>query len=457
MIGQIRMVPFSGIYVYSDPSITDTLDFGRFKIGSVSDTIDVLLSNYGIDSLVITDIPDSVGDYHLLTQLSFPIVLNTYDSLTISLVYTPTLEGEQTIDYPVTNNSTDFTSIHLTGFGWKIHSAINNQMYAIGGIQNFGNFVSIDKVTGQGTNIGLSLFTDIKSIAIKPDTNLVFAMRSNTTDSEILELNASGGDAYSLLTLPIPNLYTIAFDKDGLLYGISTNRKIYSIDLATGLTDSVSMIAVMPVSVAFDPTTNELWGTYRKTTNPKDLTIKIDLATGDTTIIGSTGFGVNTIDIAFDEAGVLYGTKGIAGTISELFTIDKSSGVGTLVGSIGLRDIRGLAYSYDQVVNSVDNEENIPLNFSLEQNYPNPFNPSTQIKFSLPVNSNVKITVYNLLGQIVRELVNNNMNSGSHSIQWNSDDSSGKKVSSGIYFYELNANGIDGKKFNQVRKMMLLK
>jgi flagellar hook assembly protein FlgD len=49
------------------------------------------------------------------------------------------------------------------------------------------------------------------------------------------------------------------------------------------------------------------------------------------------------------------------------------------------------------------------------------------------------------------------MNTGSHSVQWNSDDSSGKKVSSGIYFYEINANGIDGKQFNQVRKMMLIK
>ncbi len=100
---------------------------------------------------------------------------------------------------------------------------------------------------------------------------------------------------------------------------------------------------------------------------------------------------------------------------------------------------------------------NFPYTFSLDQNYPNPFNPSTQIKFSLPVNANVKITVYNLLGQTVRELINNDMNTGFHSVQWNSDDASGKKVSSGIYFYELNANGVDGAKFNQVRKMILIK
>ncbi|HRN27713.1 MAG: T9SS type A sorting domain-containing protein, partial [Ignavibacteriaceae bacterium] len=92
-----------------------------------------------------------------------------------------------------------------------------------------------------------------------------------------------------------------------------------------------------------------------------------------------------------------------------------------------------------------------------DQNYPNPFNPSTQIKFSLPTNANVNLTIYNLLGEVVRELVNSEMNSGVHTVQWNSDDVSGSKVSSGIYFYKLTANGMNGSEFNQVRKMILLK
>ena len=107
---------------------------------------------------------------------------------------------------------------------------------------------------------------------------------------------------------------------------------------------------------------------------------------------------------------------------------------------------------------NVENEDNIiPSEYSIEQNYPNPFNPSTQIKFALPTNSSVRITIYNLLGEVVRELVNTDMNSGVHTVQWNSEDISGRKVSSGIYFYELNANGINGNQFNQVRKMILMK
>ncbi|MFZ1518350.1 MAG: FlgD immunoglobulin-like domain containing protein [Ignavibacteriaceae bacterium] len=457
VVGQVRLEPFTGIFVYTNPSIVDTLDFGRIEVGSVSDTIDIVLSNYGTDDLVISDIPGSVGDFSLLDQLTFPITLSSFDSLTLRFLFSPSSQGEQSIEYTISNNSSGFSSVPLKGFGWQIFPANNNQLYAISGTQNSGNFVSIDKLSGAGTNVGQSLFTDFKSIAIKPDTNLVYGMRSNTTESEILKINGTGGDAYSLFTLPIPNMYTIAFDKDGILYGISTNKNIYTIDLNNGTLDSVSTIVVMPISVAFDPTTNELWGTYRKTTNPKDLTVKIDLGTGDTTIIGSTGFAQNTIDIAFDETGILYGTKGIGATVSDLFTIDKTTGIGTVIGSIGLKDIRALAYSYDEVTSITNEKENIPINYSLGQNYPNPFNPSTQIKFSLPINSNVKIVVYNLIGEVVRELVNNNLTAGAHSVQWNADDISGNKVSSGIYFYELKANGVDGSQFSQVRKMVLLK
>jgi hypothetical protein len=451
---EIRMVPFQGVYGFVNIS---EYDFGRHEIGTESETLSVVLANYGFDDLIISDIPDSVGDFHLLNQLSYPIVLNTYDSLLLNFIYTPMVYGEQNINYPITNNSTNFTSIPFRGYGWKINAAVNNQLYGVSGLQNSGNFLSIDKANGQGANIGFSLFTDIKCISIKPDTNLVYAIRSNTIDSEILELNALDGDAYSYLTLPSLDLYSIAFDRNGLLYGVSTNKTIYKIDLVTGIFDSITSIPAMPVSVAFDPTTNDLWGTYKKLFSPKDLIIKIDLSTGDTTIIGRTGFGQNTIDICFDETGVLYGIKGTGTAFSDLFTIDKLTGVGTVVGSVGIKDITSIAYSYDNVVNSVDAVENIPLNYWLDQNYPNPFNPSTQIKFALPVNADVKITIYNLLGEVVKQLTAIDMNAGSHSVQWNADDDIGNKVSSGIYFYKLKANGVDGSEFSQVRKMILLK
>jgi flagellar hook assembly protein FlgD len=95
--------------------------------------------------------------------------------------------------------------------------------------------------------------------------------------------------------------------------------------------------------------------------------------------------------------------------------------------------------------------------FKLFQNYPNPFNPTTRIEFSLPIATDVELTVYNILGQQVSSLINDQRSAGSHSVMWNADDSNGMKLSSGIYFYMLKASGVDGTNFQEIKKMVLLK
>ena len=144
------------------------------------------------------------------------------------------------------------------------------------------------------------------------------------------------------------------------------------------------------------------------------------MITGDTTRIGRTGFSVNTLDLAFDENNQLYGIKGSGTLVSDLFKVNQTTGTGTLVGSVGIKDLTGLAYSIDNTTDIEYHSLDIPLDFSLEQNFPNPFNPSTQIRFGLPMSANVKITIYNLLGEVVKQLVNTEMNAGVHTVQWNS-------------------------------------
>jgi TctA family transporter len=85
--------------------------------------------------------------------------------------------------------------------------------------------------------------------------------------------------------------------------------------------------------------------------------------------------------------------------------------------------------------------------FALEQNYPNPFNPTTTINFSLAKASNVKLTVYNILGQQIRTVVDTRMNAGQQSIVFDAS-----KLASGVYFYRLEAGD-----FSAVKKMLLLK
>ena len=97
--------------------------------------------------------------------------------------------------------------------------------------------------------------------------------------------------------------------------------------------------------------------------------------------------------------------------------------------------------------NSIEVEVLNPDKFELNQNYPNPFNPITSIKFSLPSAGNVKLSVYNLLGQEVQTLVNGFKAAGVHTVSFEA-----KNLNSGIYLYKLEANGL-----TSVKKMTLLK
>ncbi len=100
---------------------------------------------------------------------------------------------------------------------------------------------------------------------------------------------------------------------------------------------------------------------------------------------------------------------------------------------------------------------NAPKEFSLSQNYPNPFNPNTVIKYSIPFESNVKIVVYNLTGEVVNTLVNTTEAAGTHEANFNTNES-GLHLSSGIYFYSMEAVSIDGSQnFRQTKKMILMK
>jgi len=95
----------------------------------------------------------------------------------------------------------------------------------------------------------------------------------------------------------------------------------------------------------------------------------------------------------------------------------------------------------------------VPLDFELTQNYPNPFNGSTNIKYSLPndTEENVKLVIYNLLGQKVKTLVNEKQAAGNYNVVWNGKDETDKPCASGIYFYKISTNN-----FTDVKKMIFL-
>jgi hypothetical protein len=96
----------------------------------------------------------------------------------------------------------------------------------------------------------------------------------------------------------------------------------------------------------------------------------------------------------------------------------------------------------------------LPTTFTLYQNYPNPFNPITKIEFDIGSSEpqEVKLKIYNILGQVVRTLVNESLDAGHHSVEWNATDDGGGRVATGVYLYRLEVGDNA-----QTKKMLLLK
>ena len=97
--------------------------------------------------------------------------------------------------------------------------------------------------------------------------------------------------------------------------------------------------------------------------------------------------------------------------------------------------------------------QTLPAAFSLADNFPNPFNPATTIQYALPEAADVELTVYNVVGQPVRTLVAEHQSAGRYMVEWDATNDSGHSLSSGMYFYRLQAGG----EFHEVKKMLLLK
>ena len=94
----------------------------------------------------------------------------------------------------------------------------------------------------------------------------------------------------------------------------------------------------------------------------------------------------------------------------------------------------------------------IPDVYALHQNYPNPFNPVTILRYDLPEDAIVSITIYDVMGRLVKSLVNTTQTAGYRSVRWNATNSFGEPVSAGMYIYMIQAG-----KFTMTRKMVLLK
>jgi hypothetical protein len=173
----------------------------------------------------------------------------------------------------------------------------------------------------------------------------------------------------------------------------------------------------------------------------------LDVITGD--LWGEVQFFIDFHGTWIEDPTPVSGITGGQNTTPALVDLDDDGDLDLTLGNYD-----GTLNYYENLHFIVDNDPELPqTNSYILCNYPNPFNPETTINYSLKENTKVSLNIYNIKGQIVATLVNQNKGAGNHSIAWNGNDDSGNLVSSGIYFYKLSVNG----KTEAIKKCLLLK
>jgi hypothetical protein len=359
--------------------------------------------------------------------------------------------------------------------------AVGDQSYFYN-LGSNGQFMAVDTATGTGVALGTILPPGAETwagMATDPTTGIIYAASLAINVSSTLNII----DPVTLTRTAVgpigaPGIISLAVDGEGNMWAHDlVTDNFLSIDKNTGASTVVGSLgfdANYGQGMTWDPETDQLYmAAFNNTTFVPELRI-VDRTTGGSTLVGVLG---QSVPGGLCQLGFL----AIPGAGGQVFISLLPPTSGTVdpgdVDNLNVR-IRGLDVgdtTYTAVIAIVSNDPQNPLvtipveiyvppvvgindpsqspyTFAISQNYPNPFNPTTTIKYQIPQSSQVTIGVYNLLGQKIRTLVNDNMEAGDHQITWNGTNDAGLQVGSGVYFYRFQAGD-----FVSIKKMMFLK
>ena len=431
---------FKGVKISAPLSI----DFSNVETGT-ADTARFLLFNYGPASVTVNSLLTGPSVYSTNISNSFPFTLQgRYDSLVVKAIYKPVSAVTTSGVISVFSNDTASPTItvNLTGKGFTINPATSELLYGVTSVFDTVSLVTLNTTTGAGVSLGKTGITKLRGLSVRPSTGKLFATYPNISSTYLVKVNAANGAAFQYSEIPISNISSIAFDLNDDLYGaLDTNGLLYRINPLNGDTAFVGATGISNLSgIAINPLSRQLFGV-----SLNGGIYKINKATGSSSFIGNTGFA-NSRYIAFNLQGKMYGIYGSETQISNLISIDTSSGTGTLIGVTDKRGIYGIAIMANPV-SGVVSEGNVPEKFGLYQNYPNPFNSSSKFKFEIAKSGDVRIIVYDITGKEIQTLINEELKPGVYNVTFD-----GSSLSSGIYFYKLITNG-----YTETRRMVLLK
>jgi hypothetical protein len=335
-------------------------------------------------------------------------------------------------------------------------------------------FTATDGLLSDSDTATFSIAAPAPTLKITPDTLTfnAYAGGSNpagqgtmitNTGTGTLDWNASEATAWLYLSSTsgtAPSGFTDSVDITGLAPGS------YFADVtvtAAGASNSPQVLKVIlhvknPVDIKLTPDSLSFYA-RKGEGNPssKDVSITNAIPSGvefdwgavETSpwlsMSATTGKSPSTVSFSVDIADLAVGTYNTQVEIKQV----------SLTSSLGVTDDIDTIYVkllIDQPTGIDEDQNAVPKSYSLKQNYPNPFNPETVIEYNLAASGHVTLTVFNVIGQKVADIVNGYESAGNKQAVWNGRDENGREVQSGIYFYRLTTDN-----FSMTRKMMLLK
>jgi hypothetical protein len=238
----------------------------------------------------------------------------------------------------------------------------------------------------------------------------------------------------------------IAYDPSTGNYYIVSNDNLYLFNITTRVATFIGSFGV-PIGLMIDMaiTSNGTAYAYNIET---DASYTVDLTTGAATMLGALGYDAGFgqgASVDYSTGAIYFSAFNVTTNTEQLRTLNTSTGGTNLIVDWGFEQVA--PFAIDNLNTGIENENEMPSSFSLIQNFPNPFNPTTTIKYQIPELSFVTIKVYDVLGNEITTLVNEEKPIGIYTIEFDASN-----LPSGIYFYKLQSSN-----FTQTKKMILQK
>ncbi|MFZ4619326.1 MAG: T9SS type A sorting domain-containing protein [Bacteroidota bacterium] len=430
-----------------------SLNFGTKQVNQASDTLEVTVTNDGLDSLAVTSISATSANYLVYGKPATPSKLPSQGVITLKIVFKPTVGGPLNDSIViVTNDPANPTqTVKLSGSGFKITLSQQGTIYASSGATDGSKLYGVNSYNGTAAAIGAIGLPNIASLRVHPTTKelIGFDPTGTATGGSFYRISSDVSNTQLIASTTISNMKGLAFENDSMVFMGAFNGSVYRVNYKTGVATLLGTNSgVRPAGFAINPVNGTLWMSTRSSGGTSDAIYKVNKTTGIATKVGNAGTGTDVMDIVFDKNGKLYGLGNTGTNVNNLLQIDTTTGTAFVKGPLGRSNVLAIALNPDAVA-AVGNTNSsaLPTEFEVYQNYPNPFNPMTTIRFSVPTTVKVVLRVYDAIGREVSTLADGYREPGFYTEYFD-----GSKLASGVYYYKLTAGS-----FSEIKKMLLVK